>query len=879
MDSLIINLLKQQKVDSTMYYSHVGLFYPKGRFQFTRQKFEELFDIYSKATGLKGIAEKSGQFIPLIADVDLKLELLDNEDIPSLYTLGDVKKVIKVYQNILREVLNDITDEKLICLLLEKEAYTVTKNEKRYLKNGYHLHFPYIFINKVDQEIHILPRIKKKLQKINLDNVDNAHIKNPWLMYGSTKNEKQKPYLVTKCFDKNLKEISVDNGLKNYHIYDEDEELIDIKDNITYNLPRILSIRIYGRDEYIADIKPNLPSLIKNNIVKNDENPQIKQFRKLTINENLIKILQLMPLVGDWRAEEYNTWIEVGWALYNLTDGCKEGLDEWLKFSQRCEDKYSEAGCIFEWKKMKNKDKYTIGSFKFWAKEDNETEYKKLKQKWVEVQVNLTLESQNGTHNDIAKILFSECEEEFKCASIQYKSWYQFGNHYWTEMEEGVYLRQKISNELWDTFNKKFLDYHKKWSDAQDKGDQAKFKVKIDQVMKIMKNLKSTPFKNNVMKESMEVFYDSKFHKKIDANPWIIGFQNGVYDLKTHSFRDGNPSDYISMKMGIEYDENMNESHPAVCDVFDFLEKIFPDKSIRNYFLDISSDVFVGGNQNKIIQFWSGEGDNGKSVTQILFERMLGDYSIKLPTSLITGKRTQSSAACPELVRAGNGVRWAVLQEPDQKDFLNIGILKELSGNDTFYARGLYQKGKEITPMFTIAVICNNPPKANGDKAFWNRLRIIPFESTFCDDAPATFEEQLLQKKFPKDKHFCDRIPYMTKAFAWVLLNHRKNIKIRIEPEKVKLATASYQKRNDVYRQFLEECIIKDTKAHITITELYSEFKDWFRDSLPGQKVPIKNDVKEYFTRQWGNYSRKWKGYRIHTMQDNLTQPGESENI
>ena len=315
----------------------------------------------------------------------------------------------------------------------------------------------------------------------------------------------------------------------------------------------------------------------------------------------------------------------------------------------------------------------------------------------------------------------------------------------------------------------------------------------------------------------------------------------------------------------------------SVCEVYDFLAKIFPDNSIRKYFLDISSDIFVGGNQNKIIQFWSGEGDNGKSITQILFEKMLGDYSIKLPTSLITGKRTQSSAACPELVRAGNGVRWAVLQEPDQKDFLNIGILKELSGNDTFYARGLYQKGKEITPMFTVAVICNNPPKAHGDKAFWNRLRIIPFESTFCDDAPITIDEQLRQKKFPKDKHFADRIPSMVKAFAWVLLNHRKNIGVRIEPEKVKSATASYQKRNDVYRQFFEECIVEDSNRILSITEIYTQFKEWFRDSLPGQKVPIKNDVKEYFARLWGTTLKgwKWKGYKIQT----ISQPGESEEI
>ena len=400
----------------------------------------------------------------------------------------------------------------------------------------------------------------------------------------------------------------------------------------------------------------------------------------------------------------------------------------------------------------------------------------------------------------------------------------------------------------------------------------------VKKIMKIINSLKSAPFKNNIMKEAMEVFYNDKFNKKIDANPYLIGFSNGVYDLKNNIFREGRPSDYISMKMSVDYDQTIKNTDSEVSEVYDFLEKIFPDKSIRQYFLDVSSDIFVGGNPSKIVQFWSGEGDNGKSITQILFEKMLGDYSIKLPTSLITGKRTQSSAASPELVRAGNGVRWVVLQEPDQKDFLNIGVLKELSGNDTFYARGLFKSGKEITPMFKIVLICNEPPKIpNGDKATWNRIRVIPFESTFCDDAPKTFEEQLKQKRFPKDRHFADKIPSMVKAFAWILINHRKHITKRIEPEKVKLATNAYRKRNDIYRQFVEESIMESHDSLLSITEVYTQFKEWFRDSLPGQSVPIKNDVKEYFSRLWGYAEKgwKWRGYRIRTLQDDL-ESGEA---
>ena len=180
-----------------------------------------------------------------------------------------------------------------------------------------------------------------------------------------------------------------------------------------------------------------------------------------------------------------------------------------------------------------------------------------------------------------------------------------------------------------------------------------------------------------------------------------------MYDVKQHIFRIGHPDDYISKQLGVDYDTSMTEQDSRVADVHDFLEKIFPDKSVRDYFMDHSSDVFIGGNPQKLVAVWSGEGDNGKSVTQSLFEKMLGAYSIKLPTSIIIGKRTQASAACPELVRAGNGVRWAVLQEPDQTDTINIGILKELSGNDTFFARGLY-KSSEITPMFKLTLICND---------------------------------------------------------------------------------------------------------------------------------------------------------------------------
>jgi hypothetical protein len=41
---------------------------------------------------------------------------------------------------------------------------------------------------------------------------------------------------------------------------------------------------------------------------------------------------------------------------------------------------------------------------------------------------------------------------------------------------------------------------------------------------------------------------------------------------------------------------------------------------------------------------------------------------------------------------------------------------------------------------------------------------------------------------------------------------------------------------------------------------------------MPNHSLPIKNEVKEYFVKVWGEPGRgcQWNGHRIRTMQDDL---------
>jgi len=872
------SFLHAHKTDNKKTISHVSLIYPKGKFLINDDDIKTFWDLYNEFDKPKGIGEVSlSPLLPILVDIDLKKEINLNHQFLEdrvLYSLDNVKTIVNIYQKILSEIIYNIDEKHLVCFLLEKKAYPTKSKDKTYLKNGFHLHFPYIFLNKSVHENELIPRIRLEMKKLKSNElpavtnayncIDSAYTKNAWLLYGSQK-ENNQPYFITCALDEKCRVVEDWHNLfEDYHIYDANKNKIPIDViNIDKFLPQILSIINNHRLEYIYELKKDLPKINptpKTNLaIKSKKNEYPENM------DNISKLVdQLLRCINDERAEDRNEWMQIGWILFNIFNGLQEGYDRWLEFSKRS-DKCEESVCFYEWNRMTKKD-LTIGSLKYIAKEDNPELYNSILLEYNKPLFDKCLRL-DGTHNDLANVLYEKYECEFVCASVSQRIWYQFVDHIWEKTEEGNNLRMKISNELVNEYEKILHTI------VQQTQDDDTRKKRSNSAMKLIKNLKSAPFKNHVMKEASEIFYKPNFAKKLNTNPYLIAFSNGVYDIKNHIFRDGIPTDLISLKMNIGYYDKYTDDCPEIKEIELFFEKIFPDIELREYFLDSVADIFIGGNFNKIVQIWTGEGDNGKSITQMIFEQMLGPYNVKLPTSLIVGKRTQSSAACPELVRAGNGVRLAMLQEPDKKDLINIGIMKELSGNDTFFARGLYKEGQEITPMFKLILICNEPPKLpHSDKATWNRIKLIPFESTFTNDAPEDYEEQLFQKKFPKDEKFKDKIPRMLEPLAWYLLKRLKTKpKMKKEPLKVTLATNNYKKKNDVFKQFMDEWIEEKEGKSCSAFEMYSSFREWQKESCPNHSCPDKNEFNDYFIRLWGPMDPKgnWKNKFLRGPIDN----------
>ena len=68
------------------------------------------------------------------------------------------------------------------------------------------------------------------------------------------------------------------------------------------------------------------------------------------------------------------------------------------------------------------------------------------------------------------------------------------------------------------------------------------------------------------------MFYEPRFEDKLDANPKLLGFENGVYDLDNDEFREGRPEDYVSLSAGINYIE-YDVDNPYIEEIDDFMRE------------------------------------------------------------------------------------------------------------------------------------------------------------------------------------------------------------------------------------------------------------------------------------------------------------------
>jgi P4 family phage/plasmid primase-like protien len=607
-------------------------------------------------------------------------------------------------------------------------------------------------------------------------------------------------------------------------------------------------------------------------------------------SEALSEARKILPMLDNKRATDYKSWFEIGCVLFNLGAGSVDALDTWIEFSKRTEQQnFSEASCISNWNKMKKTD-YSIGTLIYYAKQDSPEHYQLFRQANSKKSLMESIRK-NGqlTSYACAEALFHKYKNDFVYTGNGKDGWYQFANHRWSQIAEGIELRKMIPTlrepimdeikKIREKINEVENSRRDKEENNEDPSDDEKKIKEHDKqrtmLLKEKNKLEDTPFKDKILKECKDLFLDQQFTEKINTNMALLGFKNGVIDMDTFEFREGRPTDYITLTTDYDY-RDVGERDEEMRLIDDYLLRVFPNEDLRNYFLDHVCSCLRGGNVNKKVVVWSGVGDNSKSIAEDLVKKAFGEYFYVFPTPLLTGKRTQSSAASPELMKS-SGTRFAVIQEPSEKEEFNIGMLKELSGNDMIYVRGLYKDSSKMLPQFKLVVICNKLPRVPcDDQATWNRIRVLDYESRFVNEAdcPASFEEQLRKKVFPKvlGFSFTEKMvqAFMSKLFKRYIGIVRRGF-VQREPEQVTKATKMYRVKNDIFMNFINDRIKDDPESSLTITDLYGTFKEWYKVSYASYNCPSsKGEIKEYFEKYYKQrfHVNRVNGIRYVTEED-----------
>ena len=234
--------------------------------------------------------------------------------------------------------------------------------------------------------------------------------------------------------------------LEKCEIFNCDGDEIDLtQENVREHMARIMSIRVHHRR--VSEIRNNLvaPAGLRDDIPDEVDlsNSHVDMFSNPT--KDLAQAAQIIQFISAARADIYSDWMKIGWILYNISGGSREGFDLWDDFSKQS-DKYDDTECLDKWtNSMERRSSPGLGTLIFMAKADDIEKYEAWKKKKYDESVIATIQT-GGTHNDLARMLFDMFRTRFRCASVANKIWFQFIDHAWEEMEEGTFLRSKISD-------------------------------------------------------------------------------------------------------------------------------------------------------------------------------------------------------------------------------------------------------------------------------------------------------------------------------------------------------------------------------------------------------------------------------------------------
>ena len=221
----------------------------------------------------------------------------------------------------------------------------------------------------------------------------------------------------------------------------------------------------------------------------------------------------------------------------------------------------------------------------------------------------LIFKSLNGTNISHAKLLFYVGKSNFAYSE---NIWYEFKDHKWNSNR--IYNFRAFILGLINDYYTQIINYYKK-----NKNDIQK----INFINSQKQYLLSLSIDSNIFVEASNFYleYDNNFKDKLNKNPNLIGFNNGIYDLEQLEFRNGKYTDYNTMSVNYDYiPGNIPEQ------LIMYLQQLLPDDKLKHYvFKLLGYCLYKEFNLQQLFVF-TGYDSNGKKLFIKLIKETFGEY-------------------------------------------------------------------------------------------------------------------------------------------------------------------------------------------------------------------------------------------------------------
>ena len=324
---------------------------------------------------------------------------------------------------------------------------------------------------------------------------------------------------------------------------------------------------------------------------------------------------------------------------------------------------------------------------------------------------------------------------------------------------------------------------------------------------------------------------------QLDADPWLMNVNNGVLDLRTGQLAIHDPKLLLTKLAPVDYIPD------AICPTWSrFVSSVmWGDAELVEFLQRALGYTLTADVSEQVLLFLHGNGSNGKSTMLETLRRIMGDYAVSVPESLLLGEDVHSTDVLQLM-----GARLAEAHEVRRGSRWNEASLKRVTGGDTLRGRALYSSQHlEFRPTHKVLVSANHKPDVDDlSYAFWRRMRLVPFTQRYVGPDEPGYDQVAADRR--KDPLMGEALRgELSGILTWLVRGCIAWQQARKEdaanglgyPAKMRQAVEQYRSDQDPVGRFLEDRCVFLKEAKVKGSALVDAYEAWAKENGEGKGI------------------------------------------